>query len=66
MDYFFMSKKQRLLVFPSHKHEFWEVLLNLEGNGIAEIDNAQYPFLRARSSVSAPGSTTANGPKQDL
>ena len=55
MDYFFMSKKQKLLEFPSHKHEFWEVLLNLEGEGIAVIDDTEYPFYPGTIFCIRPG-----------
>lgn len=44
MDFLIMSQNKKFYDYPAHSHEFWEILLNIEGNGIANVDDREYVF----------------------
>lgn len=41
--------------FPLHQHGYWEVLLNLRGEGVATIGDAAYPFREGTIFCIPPG-----------
>ena len=44
MDFYVMSQNKKIYEYPPHSHEMWEVLLNIEGNGISRINGQAYEF----------------------
>lgn len=44
MDFLMMSQNKKFYDYPSHYHEYWEVLLNIEGRGITVVDGQEYDF----------------------
>lgn len=44
MNYRISAKSERYTEYQPHSHGYWEVLLNLEGIGIATIDGQNYDF----------------------
>lgn len=44
MDFLVMSQNKRFYAYPPHFHEFWEVLLNMEGAGTALVNGREYSF----------------------
>ena len=41
----FIGKSEHLLKsYPEHKHEFWEIIYNTEGEGLYDIENKLYSF----------------------
>ena len=44
MDFLVMSQNKKIYSYPSHSHEMWEILLNIEGNGTALIGGHEYEF----------------------
>ncbi|MBQ9031572.1 MAG: HAD-IA family hydrolase [Parasporobacterium sp.] len=44
MDFFVMSQNKKIYDYPTHSHEMWEILLNLEGSGTAVIGEQTYEF----------------------
>lgn len=55
MDFLVMSRNQKIRQYPSHSHEMWEVLLNMEGTGIAQINGQDYPFREGTIFCIRPG-----------
>jgi len=41
--------------FPIHRHDFWEITINLSGYGTATIDGQDYPFHEGTIFCLAPG-----------
>lgn len=41
--------------FPVHRHDFWEITINLQGSGTATIDGQDYPFQEGTIFCTAPG-----------
>ena len=44
MDFLVMGQNKKIYDFPMHRHEMWEILLNIEGEGTAVIGQQEYPF----------------------
>lgn len=44
MDFLVMSQNKKFYEYPSHYHEYWEILLNMEGSGTAVVDGREYEF----------------------
>lgn len=44
MDFLVMSQNKKFYQYPPHFHEFWEILLNMEGAGTALVDGQEYAF----------------------
>lgn len=45
MEILFINKStETYYTFPFHSHGYWEIILNLSGEGIAEIEGETYPF----------------------
>ncbi len=55
MEIMYIDKSPRVYrSFPQHKHDFWEITVNLAGSGMATVDGQEYPFK--------PGSIFCVGP----
>jgi len=55
--------------WPAHTHNLWEIVLNLDGNGMADIDGRQIPFSPGTVFCLPPGalhSKTSAGFFRDL
>lgn len=63
MEFFVMSSKKRFYDYPSHCHEFWEVLLNIEGTGVARIDGKEYAFCPGTIFCIRPGTMHSKSSK---
>lgn len=55
MDFLVMSQKQKFYDYPSHSHDYWEILINIEGEGIAVIDGKEYEFCPGTIFCIRPG-----------
>lgn len=44
MDFLVMTQNKKFYNYPPHYHEYWEILLNIEGEGTAIVDGRQYSF----------------------
>ncbi len=55
MDFFVMGQNKKFYYYPLHQHDYWEVLLNIEGNGIAVIDGKEYSFCPGTIFCIRPG-----------
>ena len=56
MNFFVMSQNRRFYEYPPHRHDFWEVLLNIEGRGTAVVDGREYEFCPGTIFCIRPGS----------
>lgn len=50
-----MGQDRKFYEYPAHSHEYWEVLLNIEGNGTATIDGKEYLFCPGTIFCIRPG-----------
>lgn len=57
MDFLVMSKEEKFYDYPPHHHDFWEVIINIEGSGTATIDDKTYPFRPGTIFCIHPGIT---------
>jgi AraC-like DNA-binding protein len=48
---------RRYYSFPVHRHDFWEITINLLGSGTAAIDGQEVPFQEGSIFCLAPGVT---------
>lgn len=55
MDFLVMSQNKKFYDYPMHDHEFWEILLNIEGSGTAIIDKQKYDFCPGTIFCIRPG-----------
>lgn len=56
MDFLVMSQNKRFYDYPPHYHDYWEVLLNMEGSGTAVVDGQEYEFSPGTIYCIRPGS----------
>lgn len=55
MDFLVMTQNQKFYNYPPHYHEYWEILLNIEGEGAATVDGREYPFCPGTVFCIRPG-----------
>ncbi len=56
MEPMYIDKSPRkYYAFPVHRHNFWEITINLAGSGIATIAEKEYPFSEGTIFCTAPG-----------
>lgn len=61
MDFLVISKNEKFYEYPQHSHDYWEILLNIEGSGTAYIENREYTFKPGTIFCIRPG--TQHGKK---
>ena len=44
MNFLVMNRNQKFHEYPLHKHDYWEILYNFEGQGYAMVDGRRYDF----------------------
>jgi AraC-like DNA-binding protein len=56
MELMYIDKSpRRFQSFPVHRHDCWEITLNLSGRGTATVDGKEYPFGEGTIFCVAPG-----------
>ncbi len=55
MDFLVMTQNKKFYDYPSHYHEYWEVLFNMEGSGTALINGREYGFCPGTIFCIRPG-----------
>lgn len=55
MNFMIASQNKKFYDYPSHRHAFWEMLINIEGSGTAIIDGQSYDFYPGTIFCIRPG-----------
>ena len=65
MSVIYVGMTQYNSIWPNHRHDSWELILNLRGNGVMNIDGAEYKYGPGTVIICPPGTShtkySANG-----
>ena len=66
IDFLIMSQNKKIFDSPAHTHEMWEIMLNIEENGIALIDGSPFEFQLGTIFCIHPGIPHSKSAEQDF